>query len=478
MRRRRTWCVVAGGVLIAVSGLSARADEPTTQQMMDKINALQAKVDQLQGQQQQTIADQQAVAQQVLADSSKHTQLMDLDGMTAGYDEEANRFFIKSADGSFLLRPWIHIQVRDSTSYRVMGASHSSDTENGFEIRRARLGFDGNLFSPNFTYFINWATYRENSTGTVAGATGETVPEIIGGLPVLEEAWVKYHFGDTPYYIKAGQMHDPLDHEAIVGSKYREPEVSLTGDIFANTDTFTQAATFIYDPKTSIRFEGGVTDGIRAANTNFEDSPVGNGIHYDWGVAGRAEYKAMGNWHDYDQLTSLNDKDDLMVFGLGVDDSEGSGPYFNSLSHTLDAQYATTNGLFFYGSYFGRYTEHNPGIPSGAPVSTGFGTPGVAGKDTYEYSALAQAAYLINGKFEPFVRYEYLHLAGTPAGSQNNVNEISVGANYYVHGHNVQLTGQVMYLPDGIPVNDDSNDVLISNNHAEIVIIAQVQLLL
>jgi hypothetical protein len=34
------------------------------------------------------------------------------------------------------------------------------------------------------------------------------------------------------------------------------------------------------------------------------------------------------------------------------------------------------------------------------------------------------------------------------------------------------------YLPTGIPINDDSSDVLISNRRAEIVFITQLQLLL
>jgi hypothetical protein len=35
-----------------------------------------------------------------------------------------------------------------------------------------------------------------------------------------------------------------------------------------------------------------------------------------------------------------------------------------------------------------------------------------------------------------------------------------------------------MYLPDGIPINDTSSDVLANNKHQEFVFIAQFQLLL
>jgi hypothetical protein len=461
------------------------ATQPSITDLMQKIDDLQSQVQQLKQQQQQgTKLSQQEVddtVTRVLQDADRRSQLMQNEGFTAGWDH--NRFFIGTADGNYTLRPWIHLQIRQSTAFRDhQQPGGGDDTQNGFEIRRARLGFDGNAFTPDFTYMINWATYRGNSTATVTGTTAAGTPGSIGtvsqgngGLPVLEEAWVRYNFHDQPWGLRIGQMHDPLDHEALIGSKYRAPEVSLTGDIFANTDTFTQAATVIYDPKAEFRFEGGVTDGIRAANTNFEDVP-NNGITYDWGVAARGEYKVMGNWADYNQLTALGDKDPLLVFGLGLDNSQGGRD--DQFAHTLDVQYGDPNGLFAYGSYFGRYTAFNKGIPNGAPTSTSFGAPGTPGKDTYEYSVLGQVAYLYDQKIEPYIRYEHLYLQGTAAGSNNNVNEVSLGMNYYFHGHNAKLTGQAMYLPNGLPVNDDSNDVLISNNHQEFVFIAQFQLLL
>jgi hypothetical protein len=485
MRRHKHRFIPA--VLAATVGMGSTivlADQPTTQpaaqeDLRAEVQELKQEVAQLQAQDQKNQADEAATIKQVLADADAHSE-----AVTAGYANR--RFFIKSEDGNFLFQPWIHIQVRYSTAIRQdgKGGGNAQDTQSGFELRRARLGFDGNLFTPDFTYFINWATNRENSTLTVTGATTGTpsVPVTgtatspVGGLPVLEEAWIKYNIHDTPFFVKVGQMHDPLDHENIVGSKYRAPEASLQGDIMGNTDTFTQAATFIFDNKGAVRFEGGPTDGIRAANTNFEDYP-NNGINYDGGVAGRVEYKVMGNWHDYDQLTALNDKQPLLVFGSGTDYSYGGD--FYSISNTVDAEYGDPNGLFAYLCYFGRYTNHNPGIPSGGSVSTSFTTTSPqVGEDTYEPTALGQVAYLIDNRLEPYARYEYLHLAGTALGSQNNVSEISVGANYYFYGHNLKFTGQVMYLPNGIPVGDDSSDVLISNDKGEIVIITQLQMLL
>jgi hypothetical protein len=480
------FAAVAVGLLASIAfGADATPSQPTTQpanqqDLQAQVNELKEEVAQLKQQSQNTPADDAAAMQAMIADADRHSQLLDTTmGLTGGYANR--RFFIQSEDGNFVLRPWIHVEIRDSTNIRNdFYPNGNGDTQNGFEIRRARFGFDGNFFTPDFTYFINWATNRENSTLTVvnsAGATIGTTTSPVGGLPVLEEAWVKYNFHDTPWYIHVGQMHDPLDHENIIGSKFRAPEASLQGDIFGNTDTFTQAGTIIFDDNGPVRVEGGITDGIRAANTNFEDSP-NNGIAYDGGVAGRAEWKLMGNWKDYSQLTALGDTSDLLVLGSGYDYSYAGGGY-DSLSHTVDLQYGSTCGLFAYLCYFGRYTSHNRGIPNTSGVSASFGSPTPdLGKDTYEPSVDVEFAYLMGQHLEPFVRYEYMYLRGTPAGSQNNVTDISAGFNYYFYGHNLKFTGLMTYLPTGIPINDDSSDVLISNRRAEVVFITQLQLLL
>jgi hypothetical protein len=337
---------------------------------------------------------------------------------------------------------------------------------------------------------FDWATYRaDNKQNVISGgptAANPTLPakgtvigtvdQQIGGLPVLEEAWMMYHLPGTQFSLKAGQMHDPLDHENIVGSKYRAPEASLQGDIMGNTDTFTKAVTVLWNNGSNLRTEGGVNDGIRSANSDFQEEP-NNDHYYDYGVAGRIEYKVFGTWKDYGQLTSYGNSEDLLVIGAGVDDSNAG--LRDELSHTVDIQYAAKTGLFLYGSYFGRYTRHNTGIPNGGPDSENAPlAPPATVRDTYEPTTLFYVSYLVNQQWEPFGRYEYLHLAGTPAGSHNDVNEISLGLNYYFHGHNLKFTGQVMYLPNGIPINDTSSDVLANNGHGEVVFIAQMQLLL
>ncbi|HWE04922.1 MAG TPA: hypothetical protein VG326_21120 [Tepidisphaeraceae bacterium] len=414
---------------------------------------------------------------------------MTAEGFTAGYAD--HRFVIQSGDGNFVLRPWAHLQLRDVTLLRKdqqgPAKNRSDEIDNGFEVRQLRIGVDGNAYSPNFTYFFNWATQRTSGNVNVNGATPSTtggkvtVSNSLGGGLVLQQAWVKYKLPDSPFYLKLGQLKDPLLHEQIVDTRYQQgAERSVTADIFTNGDDYTEAATVIYDPATYLRIEAGVNHGMRSANTNFLDYP-NNGSYnaFDYGIVGRVEYKFMGRWKDYLQVGAVETKEPLLVFGAGADYSERG--HDGQVVAVADVMYGDQHGLSLYGEFVDRYTTHNFGYygqtATGASITAG--DPAVAGRPTNEYSIVAEAGYIIGGHLEPFGRYEFMHLQGTPAGSHNWIQAIAGGANYYFHGHRVKLTGEALWLPNGLPFDDTSNDVLTtSNGKPEISFIAQLQLVL
>ena len=469
--RSKPLCAAVVSAALAGLGANARADDSGQQDVSSEIQALKARIEQLEAKQKQQQEEtakkdaelkqqsEQASFDRVLNDADRHSRLFDETGITAGYKD--NRFFIGSDDGNFILRPWYHLQIRNVTLWRQdQKPGARDDLENGFEIRRMKIGLDGNMFTPDFTYFFNWATSRTN------------------GTPILEEAWVKYRFTDTPFYIKAGQIKDPLLHDQIVSSRYQQStERSLTADIFANGDAFTEGATFIYDPKTFVRTEAGVNHGLRSANTNFQDFPANP---FDFGVAGRAEFKLFGRWQDYGQVGAVDVKEPLLVVGVGADSSQRG--HATQTVGAVDAQYADPGGLNFYAAAVDRYTNHNFGIATLSAVGASYISnpdPAVLGRATNEYSLLGEAGYQFPNHLEPFGRYEYMHLQGTPAGSRNYFHVITAGVNYYWHGHRAKITAEVIYLPNGLPIDDSGGDVLASGpGKGELSGIVQFQLLL
>jgi len=440
--------------------------EPTTEELMQQLEALKQKVQQLEQAQQNLVTreDVTATVEAVIRDSDKRSQLFSVEGFTAGWSD--GKFLLQSSDGNFSLHPYIWMQVRNTTSWREDGKQPGDrdDIENGFEIRRVKYGIDGNAFSKALTYKFQWQVGRSN------------------GTPSMDDAWVKYKFAPQ-WSIRGGQFSDPLAHESLVSSRrFVAAERSYTNDYFSQADNYVQGVSLIYDAPGSLRGEFAFTDGANIVslagnrsnqNQNFQDFETNNA---DWGAAGRVEFLAFGDWKNYDDFSALGTKDNMLVLGAGLDYTEVGDTGF--LTHTIDAQYETHCGLALYAAYYGRYTKDSPaGVNKPDPV-TGI-TPVTNHQDLYDWGAIAQASYLINPKFEVFARYGFLGLDsdGVPAGKSDKVQEVTVGANYYVHGQNAKFTIDAGWLPDGAPIADDGAGIL-AGNDASYYLRAQFQLAL
>lgn len=492
--------LLAAAAVSAFAGISptfaAPPAAPATQQQQpaqsqvdpkDEIKLLRARLDQLEAKEKAIELKQvkEKTVEEMLKDAQRHSMLFDTDAaLTAGYRD--GRFFLGTSDGNYMFRPWMQIQTRYASLWRQNAKSGARDqTDSGFEIRRMKLGFDGNMFTPDLTYFFNWQTVRASSNVNVtgnanSGANGQTIGTFnngFGGSLQLEEAWTKYHFHDSPWYIRGGQIKDPLLHDQIVSSRYQQSaERSLIADIFANGDAFTEGATVIYDPDSWVRAEGGVTHGIRSANTNFLDYPNQNA--FDYGFAARGEFKLMGRWRDYSQVGAVGTTEPLFVVGVGADYTERG--HANQIVGVVDATYAAPCGFNVYAAGVDRYTNHNFGVYTQTATGASIGAPpaNVLNRATNEYGALLEVGYLIEKHWEPFGRFEYFHLEGTPAGSNNYTSSFTGGLNYYFVGHRAKITAEINYLPKGIPIDDSANDIFKSNNKAEILGEIQFQLLL
>jgi len=435
------------------------AVEPSREELQQQINDLKAKVDQLQAAQQNMVTRQDVdqTVKAILQDADKRSQLFAIEGFTAGWTD--GKFIIQSSDGNFLLHPWLQFQLRNTTTWGIdrKQPNNNDDIENGFEVRRLKIGIDGNAFSKDLTYAFQWQVDRKS------------------GTPGLEDAWVKYQFSDQ-WAIRGGQFKDPLAHDSLVSSKrFLTNERSFTNDYFSPADNYIQGVSVVYgNSQMPLHAEAAFTDGANIVefasvlnrsnyNQNFRDFPTNNA---DYGAAMRAEYLVMGDWKDYDDYTAMGTKTPLLVIGAGGDYTEiGHAGFF---THTVDAQYEHPSGLALYGAYYGKYTKDNP---------AGTGVTGT--QDLYDWGALAQIGYMINRKWEIFGRYGYLHLDGdvVPAGFDNEVNEFTFGTNYYLHGHNAKVTLDIGYLPNGSPLSDDGAGIL-GNKDPDFYLRGQFQLLL
>ena len=386
---------------------------------------------------------------------------------TSGYDPAVG-FVLRSADGQFSLHPGFVVDVRNMTSYREELIPNSGSevnkpgysTENGFDISRLRLTFDGRV-TDNGSYFIQF----QDDQGTNFA---------------LLDAYFAYHLWNTPFAVKVGQFKDPVWHERNLSeADLLAVDRSLVEDLLGGGQTGrVQGISLMYD-QDRVRGQLVFHDGFNSINTKFFDgggigAGVGGGAGItptDFGTSLRGEYMLVGNrtaqfnpYTEYDkQFTALGDKQDILVAGGGMDFSQAGNN--DVIFHTADIQYDTTCGFSAYAAYLGSYRDlhTNQGVKRGFYYDPGF---------------LVQVAYLLTPKFEPFARYDYTYL---PLGSTTSlitgqVQEITLGANYYLYHQNLKITLDGSWLPNGSPGDVDALGILKDSGHNEAILRLQFQL--
>ena len=297
--------VVAGA--LGMGSTIAWAAEPTTGEMMDQIKSLQSKVSQLEGRA-TTMSDAQvgATIDSVLRDAEKRSQLLQMEGFTAGHD--GKHFVLKSADGAYSLSPQFQFQFRHTLNWTQDAKDGGNEDEiiKGFEIRRMKLAFVGNAISPDLTYNFRWATERS------------------GGSLVLENAYVQYKFADQ-WAFKVGQWKDNVFHEETTSSGHQlAAERSLLNEALGGGVTdYVQGASLLYSSKDSpVRAELAMHDGANTDNTDFQDTGGSSTLGVaspNFGFSARVEWAANNNFTGYDDFTAMGNKEDLFVIGAGVD---------------------------------------------------------------------------------------------------------------------------------------------------------------
>ncbi len=445
---------------MGVSGAIALAADNATEDLRAQVNALTAKVEALEAKQLSN-KDVDDTVKSILADADRRSQLLASEGFTAGYNN--GKFLIQSADGNYVLQPMLHFQERYNASDRQdVKNDGDSSWSDGFEIRRLKFGFGGNAITPDLTYLFVWATNR-GATGTfVTNADTNATASTGAGTLQLEDAWVRYKFAPE-WTVQGGQVKDPWSHTNAVSSKrYLAADYSMLDQLLGDGQTFYVQGVALGWQTTPLRAQFVFHDGANSANTDFQDQK------YDYGVTGRGEWQISGdNWSQYDQFTSLGNKSDLLIAGIGADYSTGDTQ--DILYHSVDLQWnpITIPGLSVYGAYIGQAVNNN-----------------TTTANAYNYGFMVQAGYLLTQRWEVFGRYDLTILdnKALAAGTVNDISEITTGVNYYIKGHAAKFTADVSYLPDGTGGQSASGMGVLptsaTENEAEVVLRLQFQLLL
>jgi hypothetical protein len=432
-----------------VAASAQQSPEPTPAELRAQIEALQKQVQRLEANQQN---EAQAAAQQtkaeVMADAEKRSTVGG--GKILGGFED-NKFILRAPDDSFSLSPGAQFQFRFTANSRDDDAVGES-LEDGFEVRRAKFNFAGNVINKDTTYNLQWET-NEN-----------------GGAVTLEEAWIRFKVKEG-WHLRLGQVKDDVFHEETVSSKRQlAVDRSLINELLAGGETdYVQGARVEWDATDELRLNAMIHDGYNSDNTPFTESGGTTSVGVtpvEWGFSGRVEYFASGGdaKKQYDDFSAMKNKSDLLVFGLGADYSIAGDSH--ALFHSADVQYENTNGLGVYGAVIGLERE----IDSNDPAGVG---------STYDWGFLVQAGYMLNERWEIFGRWDITFLDDEllAATDEDTINEFTIGFNRYLNGHNAKFTLDASYLPDGSPSTKQGIGVLATDEDS-FILRGQFQLLL
>jgi phosphate-selective porin OprO and OprP len=279
----------------------------------------------------------------------------------------------------------------------------------GFQTRRTKLNFSGNVIDKTWEYQILAAFNR---------ATGQ---------PVLENAFVKKSM-ENGWYVQFGQFKLPFLREENMSSTRQ-----LASDRTATNNFFTQAFSQGIEIGTggkgedNFRIAGAFSDGLRSSNTDIGMSPA------DYALTGRAEYRIAGDWRQFRQFTSFRNADFGALLGGAVHWQSGGDtlgtPDVDVLSATADLS-LVGNGWNFYAAGIWANTD-----PEG-------------GTDTDDFGVVLQGGFFVTDQTELFARYD-----ATIADDDRALDDfhtLTVGVNHYFspESHAAKLTVDLQYLFD------------------------------
>lgn len=352
----------------------------------------------------QRSADIRGVVQDVLADADTRASFQD-SAATAGWKKG---FFLASPDGNFSLKVSGQLQVRYVLNSRKgntrLGPFNPPNTQWGFENRRTKLSFSGNVFDKSWTYKIKGAFSRA------------------GGNFFLEDGYVQKKL-DGGLAIKVGQFKAPWMREELVSSsKQLTVERSIVNEYF--NQGYSQGIQLGYEAD-SFRAWAWAGDGIgsrgfgparfNSQNTNWDRTAT------NYSFAGRAEYKISGDWSQFKDFSSKRGSNSGMMAGVSAVTQRAN----QNLS-------ADADGTKVYG-ITGDFTWDMSGASlfvSG--VWTNVDSPN-AGGDSNPWGVTIQGGYFVTESVEAFVRYEYMDYDPTLLTNVAKYDGFTVGGNWFIN---------------------------------------------
>jgi hypothetical protein len=428
------------------------------------------------------------IVQDVLADSQTRTSLQD-SGAMAGY-KAGNGFFLSSQNGSFTMHikgqvqaRWVmsHIGDDDNTTVPAGAQNFAQDnnTDWGFQVRRAKVKFQGNVVDKTWHYQVN-GEFGQNGNG---------------GAFQFQEAMITHDMNDN-MSLTFGQFKAPWLREELVSSANQlAVERSLVNEYFNADRVVGVMLGYKTDAwRLDVAYNNGALTPFNngAANPYTNTSSANNPTKY--AVQGRFEYKMSGDWSDFDSFTSSPGDDQAMMLGFAAMTQSWNGTIGTALGGGVinPASYLTDETSMW--GVTADFSAKFSGLSIFASVTyQNYDFGDVVGANGEQLSSVnpwgfvGQAGYSLNDEWEVFGRFSWANNRGIndpnfgQAGAADaKLSLLTVGANYFINS-NVKFTADW-----GLNLNDSLSGVWVdqaatgwreTNAGNEWVLRAQLQLL-
>ncbi|MEM1109781.1 MAG: porin [Planctomycetota bacterium] len=358
--------------------------------MKAELAAMRAELAQVKGgSTPQATADLQAATNAALEDARSRINYQ-TEELSAGHD---GKFFLASPDGAFRLNFGFQSQVRYIANFRDEETAGEDDTLTGFQLRRTKFKFSGNIGDPKISYGVTISGNRNSNNA------------------VFEAIKLGYKF-DNGIKIEGGRFKAPFSFDELTSSSRQQTvERSFVNEQF--TVGFTEGVMATFNPVDEAKVRVMINDGQGAGeggNGDFNETPV------DFGITARVDYvigedtkggfaKDYTSWSGDDRNINIGG-----AFHYQADD-DAEGTFTDDLTQfTADVLYNEAGISAFGAVYF---------------ADTG---------DDDLFGLQLQGGYTIDDKIEPFVRYEYVDFDDT----ENSL--LTVGVNYFFKKHKAKFT--------------------------------------